>query len=166
MVLGGKSSSSPSFSGKLITVRLHTEALSEFLASQLMVLANRILICRQCREPPWPWSAQNSGDTRDTSIYYGQRGLGTRRVGRNPLHYACRGWEDWWAYMEHGGEVMPYWDYSPEKTKYKYRIRVGGAKSAAGWIAAGQHGAAAGRADGRGHVEIREPLRNNRTAGA
>jgi len=29
MVLGGASSSSPSFSGKLITVRLHTEALSE-----------------------------------------------------------------------------------------------------------------------------------------
>ena len=39
-----------------------------------------------------------------------------------------RGWEDWWAYMEHGGSKMNYWDHSPEKTKYKYRIKVKGTK--------------------------------------
>ncbi|MFC1601086.1 DUF6055 domain-containing protein [Candidatus Sumerlaeota bacterium] len=39
-----------------------------------------------------------------------------------------RGWEDWWAYMEHGGQVMNYWDHSPEKTKYKYRVKVKGTK--------------------------------------
>jgi hypothetical protein len=39
-----------------------------------------------------------------------------------------RGWEDMWAYMEHGGQRMNYWDHSPEKTKYKYRIKVKGTK--------------------------------------
>ena len=39
-----------------------------------------------------------------------------------------RGWEDWWAYMEHGGSAMNYWDHSPEKPKYKYRVKVKGTK--------------------------------------
>ena len=39
-----------------------------------------------------------------------------------------RGWEDWWAYTEHGGLAMNYWAHSPEKTKYKYRIKVKGTK--------------------------------------
>ncbi len=37
-----------------------------------------------------------------------------------------RGWEDWWAYLEHGGHLMFY----SEKLgpKYKYRFLVGGTK--------------------------------------
>ncbi len=37
-----------------------------------------------------------------------------------------RGWEDWWAYLEHGGHLMFY----SEKLgpKYKYRLLVGGTK--------------------------------------
>lgn len=39
-----------------------------------------------------------------------------------------RGWEDWWAYVEHGGQSMNYWDHSPEKPKYKYRVKIKGTK--------------------------------------
>ncbi|MCP4198577.1 MAG: hypothetical protein GY762_15635, partial [Proteobacteria bacterium] len=37
-----------------------------------------------------------------------------------------RGWEDWWAYLEHGGNLM----FHSEKLgpKYKYRFLIGGTK--------------------------------------
>ncbi|MDP6630584.1 MAG: DUF6055 domain-containing protein [Kiritimatiellia bacterium] len=37
-----------------------------------------------------------------------------------------RGWEDWWAYLEHGGHLMFFSEKPPEQPKYKYRLRVGG----------------------------------------
>ena len=45
-----------------------------------------------------------------------------------------RGWEDWWAYLEHGGHLMFFSEHPPEKPKYKYRLRVGGTKTKDGSI--------------------------------
>ena len=38
------------------------------------------------------------------------------------------GWEDWWAYLEHGGHLMFFSERRPEQPKYKYRLLVGGTK--------------------------------------
>jgi len=38
-----------------------------------------------------------------------------------------RGWEDWWAYLEYAGHLMPYWE-KPGTEKYKYKITIGGSK--------------------------------------
>ena len=38
-----------------------------------------------------------------------------------------RGWEDWWAYQEYAGHLMPYWE-KPDPVKFKYKILVGGTK--------------------------------------
>ena len=37
-----------------------------------------------------------------------------------------RGWEDWWAYLENAGHLMPSWEKPSEK--YKYAISIGGTK--------------------------------------
>lgn len=37
-----------------------------------------------------------------------------------------RGWEDWWAYLEYAGQLMPYWEKTSEKRKIK--ISIGGTK--------------------------------------
>ena len=45
-----------------------------------------------------------------------------------------RGWEDWWAYLEHGGHLMFFSEKPKQQPKYKYRLRVGGTMTKDGKI--------------------------------
>jgi hypothetical protein len=69
-----------------------------------------------------------------------------------------RGWEDWWAYLEHGGHLMFFWEHPPNKPKYKYRLIVGGTKKdgkTLGRGAGGGYGASSG-GDGSWHALFHE----------
>ena len=69
-----------------------------------------------------------------------------------------RGWEDWWAYLEHSGHLMFFWEHPPEKPKYKYRLIVGGTKKdgkTLGRGAGGGYGASSG-GDGSWHALFHE----------
>ena len=58
-----------------------------------------------------------------------------------------RGWEDWWAYLEHGGHLMFYSEHSKEQPKYTYALLVGGTKKdgkTLGRGAGGGYGASSG----------------------
>jgi len=69
-----------------------------------------------------------------------------------------RGWEDWWAYLEHGGHLMFFWEHPKENPKYKYRLIVGGTKKdgkTLGRGAGGGYGASSG-GDGSWHALFHE----------
>ncbi|MCP4212846.1 MAG: hypothetical protein GY764_15415 [Halieaceae bacterium] len=60
-----------------------------------------------------------------------------------------RGWEDWWAYLEYAGHLMPYWEKTKEK--YKYAIQIGGTKkNGAEILSRGAGGSYGGMTTGNG----------------
>ena len=62
-----------------------------------------------------------------------------------------RGWEDWWAYLEHGGHLMFFSEHPKEKPKYKYRLLVGGTKKDGKTLGRGAGGGYGASSGGDGH---------------
>jgi hypothetical protein len=69
-----------------------------------------------------------------------------------------RGWEDWWAYLEHSGHLMFHWEQPPGRPKNKYALLVGGTKKDGKTLGRGAGGgyAASSGGDGSWHALFHE----------